>query len=55
MAEIKQGANVYTVMLVVSLLCLTLGSLFLFFESRQYNPDGPFETKVPQPLKAPAN
>ncbi|MDX1965364.1 MAG: hypothetical protein SFX18_19620 [Pirellulales bacterium] len=53
-AVTKQKANVYTVMLVISFLCLTLGSVFLYFEMQTYAPN-PTDTpwKVPGELKSP--
>ena len=50
---VKQRANVYTVMLVVSFLCLTLGCLFLYFEMQNYAGTGSDPAwKVPSELKS---
>jgi len=49
---VKQRANVYTVMLVVSFLCLSLGCLFLYFEMQNYAGTGADPAwKVPSDLK----
>ncbi|MGC4003129.1 MAG: hypothetical protein QM811_08325 [Pirellulales bacterium] len=49
MAEIvvKQRANVYTVMLVVSFLCMSVACLFLYLETQRWP-----GMKVPAELKA---
>lgn len=39
----KQRANVYTMMLIVSFLCIIVGCLFLYLEMKEYN----FQVKVP--------
>jgi hypothetical protein len=50
---VKQRANVYTVMLIVSLLCLILACLFLYFEIQAYLPTGADSPwKVPPELRA---
>jgi hypothetical protein len=45
----KQNANIYTVMLILSFIATLIGCLFLFLEMRAYD----MEIKVPQNLKAP--
>lgn len=45
---IKQRASVYTVMLVVSFLCLVVACLFLYFEMNRFE----FMTKVPEALRS---
>jgi hypothetical protein len=47
-AVVKQRASVYTVMLVVSFLCLVMACLFLYFEMDRFE----FMTKVPEGLRA---
>jgi hypothetical protein len=40
----KQNFNIYTVMLIISFVCLLIGTLLLFFELRQY---GDFPSEWP--------
>lgn len=47
-AVVKQRASVYTMMLVVSFLCLVVACLFLYFEMNRFE----FMTKVPDGLRA---
>lgn len=47
-AVVKQRASVYTMMLVVSFLCLALACVFLYFEMDRFE----FMTKVPDGLRA---
>ncbi len=47
-AVVKQRASVYTVMLVVSFLCLVVACLFLYFEMNRFD----FLTKVPAELRS---
>lgn len=47
-AVVKQRASVYTVMLVVSFLCLVVACLFLYFEMSRFD----FMTKVPETLRS---
>jgi hypothetical protein len=43
----KPRAGVYTMLLVVALLCLIVGTVFLFLETKDYGPN-PFSFLVPQ-------
>ena len=45
----KQNANIYTVMLILSFLATFVGCLFLYFEMSAYD----MEKSVPSALKAP--
>jgi hypothetical protein len=45
----KQYANVYTVMLILSFLATAIGCLFLYLEMRAYD----MQRTVPADLKAP--
>ena len=45
----KQNANIYTVMLILSFLATFVGCLFLYFEMSAYD----MEKSVPAALKAP--
>lgn len=47
---LKQSANIYTMMLILAFLFITIGCLFLFLEMKAY--DG-LSTKVPSDAKAP--
>ena len=47
---LKQSADIYTMMLVLSLLFVMIGCLFLFLEMKSY--EG-LTTKVPPDAKAP--
>ncbi len=46
----KQTANIYTVMLILSFVFVSIGCLFLFLEQKSY--DG-LSTKVPAEAKVP--
>ena len=45
----KQQANIYTVMLILSFIATLIGCIFLFLEMRTYD----MQRKVPADLKAP--
>lgn len=47
-AVVKQRASVYTVMLVVSWLCMNIACLFLYFEMNRFE----FMTKVPEAIRS---
>jgi hypothetical protein len=47
---LKQSANIYTMMLILAFLFITIGCLFLFLEMKAY--EG-LTTKVPSDAKAP--
>ena len=46
----KQSANIYTMLLIIAFLAVTIGCIFLFMEMKAY--DG-LSTKVPQDAKVP--
>ena len=47
----KQAANIYTMLLILAFLAITLGCLFLYLEMRTYNMNVkvPPEARVPPP------
>ena len=46
---LKQSANIYTAMLILALVFITIGCLFLFLEMKAYN----LQVKVPSDAKVP--
>ena len=47
----KQQANIYTVMLILSFIATLIGCIFLFLEMRTYD----MQRKVPAELKVPTS
>jgi len=47
----KQSANVYTMMLIIAFLAVTIGCIFLFLEKNAY--DGVLKTSVSPDAKVP--
>jgi len=46
---LKQSANIYTAMMILAFVFITIGCLFLFLEMKAYN----LSVKVPQDAKVP--
>jgi hypothetical protein len=53
---LKQSANIYTAMMILAFVFITIGCLFLFLEMKAYNLSVkvPPDAKVPQAMWAPA-
>jgi hypothetical protein len=53
---LKQSANIYTAMLILAFVFITIGCLFLFLEMKAYNLSikVPADAKVPQAMWTPA-
>jgi hypothetical protein len=54
---LKQSANIYTAMLILAFVFITLGCLFLFLEMKSYglSVKVPSDAKVPQAMWSPAH
>lgn len=48
----KQRANIYTMMLLVSFICLSIGCLMMYLEAKQFGGDAIKPWKVPDELRA---